>query len=289
MIRIGMSTSCVYPLPTESAFQVCQEAGFDGIEIMVTGDEVTQSADRLRALSDAYAMPILSVHAPVLLLTHFVWGRDPQVKLERSAALAREVGADTVVVHPPFRWQSGYAETFLDIVRRTADDSGLQISVENMFPWKVAGRSLTAYSPGWNPSTWDCDAVTLDFSHAALGGLDSMELTRTLGERLRHVHLCDGSGSSDEGRIFDEHLLPGHGTQPVAEVLAHLSATGWSGSVVAEVNTRKARSEKERLALLVETLAFARRHTRRKKATFTRSRATSAPVMPRARTAARQA
>jgi sugar phosphate isomerase/epimerase len=283
MIRIGMSTSCVYPLPTESGFQLCQEAGYDGIEIMVTNDEVTQSAERLRALSERYSMPILSVHAPVLLLTHFVWGRDPRVKLERSAALAKEVGAESVVVHPPFRWQSGYAETFLDIVRRTADDSGLQICVENMFPWKAAGRSLTAYSPGWDPSGWDCDAVTLDFSHAALSGLDSMALTRTLGERLRHVHLCDGSGSSDEGRIFDEHLLPGHGTQPVAEVLDHLAATRWSGSIVAEVNTRKAKTEKERLALLVETLAFARRHATPKKATFTRSRSRTGavPVLPR--------
>ena len=30
---------------------------------------------------------------PVLLLTHFVWGRDPMVKLERSADLARAAHA----------------------------------------------------------------------------------------------------------------------------------------------------------------------------------------------------
>jgi hypothetical protein len=55
-------------------------------------------------------------------------------------------------------------------------------------------------------------------------------------------------------------LLPGYGKQPVAEVLQHLAATGWNGHVVAEVNTRKAKSETERLALLVETLDFARLH-----------------------------
>jgi hypothetical protein len=55
-------------------------------------------------------------------------------------------------------------------------------------------------------------------------------------------------------------LLPGYGKQPVAEVLQHLAATGWNGHVVAEVNTRKAKSETERLALLVETLEFARLH-----------------------------
>jgi sugar phosphate isomerase/epimerase len=281
MIRIGMSTSCVYPLSTEHGFRMAQQAGYDGVEVMVTQDEVTQSAEALRGLSERYAMPILSVHAPVLLLTHFVWGRDPQVKLEKSADLAKALDARCVVVHPPFRWQVGYAEAFLDIVKSTAQNYGLEIAVENMFPWKVAGRALKAYSPGWDPIGMDCDAVTLDFSHAALSGRDGLEMARSLGGRLRHVHLCDGSGSMDEGRIFDEHLLPGHGSQPVAEVLAELAAKNWNGSVVAEVNTRKAKSENERLALLVETLSFARSHTAQlKRPRFARSRQTLAALLP---------
>jgi sugar phosphate isomerase/epimerase len=152
MIRIGMSTSCVYPLETERAFALADEAGYDGIEIMVTNDPVTRDADALLALSDKYQLPIMSIHAPVLLLTHFVWGRDPQIKLERSAELARTLGASSVVVHPPFRWQKSYSENFLDIVRQTATNSGVHIAVENMFPWAVRGRSMKAYAPGWDPS-----------------------------------------------------------------------------------------------------------------------------------------
>jgi len=259
-MRIGLSTSCVYPLGPEEAFRAAADLGFDGVEVMVTRDEDTQSAEVLRGLADRYGVPVLSVHAPVLLLTHFVWGRDPRVKLERSAQLAAALGAPTVVVHPPFRWQSGYAEDFLGIVRATAAESGREIAVENMFPWKAAGRSMAAYSPGWNPLGMDCDAVTLDFSHAALSGVDSLELARGLGGRLRHVHLCDGSGVLDDTRVFDEHLVPGRGGQPVAEVLQLLAASAWTGSVVAEVNTRKARSSSERAALLRETLSFAREH-----------------------------
>ena len=240
MIRIGMSTSAVYPLPPEQAFRLARLAGFDGVEVMVTNDEVTQDARALLELSERYELPILSIHAPVLLLTHFVWGRDPKVKLERSAELARSVGAATVVVHPPFRWQAQYARDFLGIVRETAGRYGVEIAVENMFPWKVAGRNLKAYSPGSDPTAMDCDSMTLDFSHASLSGRDSLELAMAMGSRLRHVHLCDGSGPMDEGKIFDEHLLPGRGSEPVAEV-----------------NTRKARTEEDRLELLKETLAFA--------------------------------
>jgi sugar phosphate isomerase/epimerase len=260
MIRVGMSTSAVYPLSPENAFRLARLAGFDGVEVMVTNDEITQDARALLELSERYELPILAIHAPVLLLTHFVWGRDPRVKLERSAELARSVGATTVVVHPPFRWQAQYARDFLRIVRETATTYGVEIAVENMFPWKVAGKNLKAYAPGSDPTAMDCDAMTLDFSHASLSGRDSLELAMAMGHRLRHVHLCDGSGAMDDGRIFDEHLLPGRGSEPVAEVLEYLVSQDWHGSVVAEVNTRKARDEDARLELLRETLAFAQVH-----------------------------
>lgn len=285
MIRIGMSTTCVYPLEPEQAFRLAKLAGFDGIEIMVTQEESTQQAGHLLELSRRYALPILSVHAPVLLLTHFVWGRDPRVKLARTAELAAAVGAASVVVHPPFRWQATYALDFLRIVREISAEHGIVITVENMFPWRAAGKNLKAYAPGWDPRIMDCDAVTLDFSHAALSGVDSLEFANDLGSRLRHVHLCDGSGAIGEGQVFDEHLLPGHGREPVAEVLEALVARGWSGSIVAEVNTRKARSERERLELLRETLEFARTHTHRPKRrrALTRSRRALEAILPGSR------
>lgn len=282
MIRVGMSTTCVYPLESEQAFRLAKLAGYDGIEIMVTQEESTQQAARLLELSRRYALPILSIHAPVLLLTHFVWGRDPRVKLARTAELAAAVGAETVVVHPPFRWQSTYAANFLAIVREISTRYEVEIAVENMFPWRAAGRNMKAYSPGWDPRIMDCDAVTLDFSHAALSGVDSLQFATDLGRRLRHVHLCDGSGAVDEGQIFDEHLLPGHGREPVAEVLEALTARGWDGSIVAEVNTRRARTERERIELLRETLEFARTHTHqtRRRRVLTRSRRALGALLP---------
>lgn len=267
MIAIGMSTSCVFPFGLEHAFRMARLAGFDGVEVMVTNDPLTQDATALRALSARYELPILAVHAPVLLLTPFVWSRDPRVKLERAAALAAELSAPTVVVHPPFRWQSGYAQDFERIVRETAAATGVEIAVENMFPWKIGGRALTAYAPSPDPLDLDADAMTLDFSHASLSGRDSLELATAMGSRLRHVHLCDGAGSVDDGMVFDEHLAPGRGSQPVAEVLARLVEQGWSGSVVAEVTTRKLRTEAARLELLTETVAFAKRHVGQEHAT----------------------
>jgi sugar phosphate isomerase/epimerase len=249
-----MSSSCVFPLPLAEAFRLARQSGFDGVEIMVTNDRATQDAVRLRELSHSYGIPILSIHAPVLLATQLVWGTDPKRKLEKSAELAVAVGASTVVVHPPFRWQAGYARSFERIVGELAARYGVEVAVENMFSWTVRRTQVRAYSPSPYPTDLAVDSMTLDFSHAALAGRDGLEFAHAMGPRLRHVHLCDGLG----GTLFDEHLIPGHGSQPVAEVLKLLATTGWNGSVVAEVSTHRARNTDERLAILGETLAFAR-------------------------------
>ena len=256
MIRIGMSTSCVFPLPVASAFRLASEAGFDGVEVMITEDPATRSASRLAALSREYGIPVLSVHVPVLPFTQFVWGTDPAEKLERSAELAVDLGARTVVVHPPYRWQPRYAGRFMSHVDEVSGDYRVEVAVENMFPIAVGPLRVGAFSPGWDPIASGARAVTLDFSHAALAGRDSLELAMSAGGRLRHVHLCDSTGY---GRS-DEHLIPGRGTQPVAEVLQYLAQRGWNGSLVAEVATRGAGSRADRLAMLTETVRFARAH-----------------------------
>jgi sugar phosphate isomerase/epimerase len=255
-----MSTSCVYPLSTEDAFRLARAAGFDGIEVMVTNDPTTQDAAGLLELSRRYELPVLSIHAPVLLLTQLVWGTDPNRKLERSAELADAVGAKTVVVHPPFRWQVGYARTFERVIRDLSMRFGVELAVENMFPWKLGPVTMRGYAPSPDPIVADCDAITLDFSHASLGGRDSLEYGMAMGDRLRHVHLCDGPGSMAEGHLFDEHRVPGYGTQPVAEVLEYLAGRNWNGSLIAEVNTRSASTMRGRLEMLVETRAFAQHH-----------------------------
>jgi sugar phosphate isomerase/epimerase len=261
MIKIGLSTSSVYPLGLDETFSLAASLGYDGVEVMVTRDKRTQDADQLRHLEELYGVDVLSIHAPVLLLTHFVWGTNPRTKLAKSAELARDVGATTVVVHPPFRWQKDYATNFMRIVREISAEYGVTISVENMFPWKMSGKTLGAYLPGYDITEYDCDAVTLDFSHAALSGHDAMQLAKSVGSRLSHVHLCDGTGVHEDGKVFDEHLLPGKGGQPVAEVIDMLARTGWKGHIIAEVNTRKAKTERERVDMLRETLEFARTHT----------------------------
>jgi sugar phosphate isomerase/epimerase len=109
------------------------------------------------------------------------------------------------------------------------------------------------YAPDYSPVDQDFSDVTLDLSHTAVSQSDALDMASTLGDRLAHVHMADGTGAPR-----DEHLVPGRGVQPCAELLERLAETGYSGLVVVEVNTRKAESRADREADLAEALAFTR-------------------------------
>ena len=251
---VALSTSSAYPGTAAQAFALADELGYDGVEVMVWTDPVTQEAGALKALAGHYGQPVVSVHAPTLLVTQGVWGNDPWVKVDRSIELAQEVGAPTVVLHPPFRWQRSYAEGFVDGVREREASSGIRLAVENMYPWRARSRELEAYLPHWDPVPQDYAHVTLDLSHTATAGSDALAMLEALGPRLAHLHLADGSG-----RALDEHLVPGRGTQPCGAVLETLAANAFAGAVVVEVATRKLDDE-GRAHDLAEALAYARLH-----------------------------
>jgi sugar phosphate isomerase/epimerase len=251
---VALSTASVYPEGCAFAFAAAARLGYDAVEVMVWTDPVSQEAGALSALAELHGIRITSVHAPTLLLTQRIWGPEPWTKVDRSIELALDVGADTVVLHPPFRWQKEYARDFAEGIALREHETGVRLAVENMFPWRARQREYQAYLPHWDPVPQPYDHVTLDLSHTATAGSDVMEMARVLGPRLAHVHLADGLGS-----LKDEHLVPGRGSQPCAEFLEMLATQGFSGSVVVEVATRKLTREARDLDL-AEALAFARLH-----------------------------
>jgi sugar phosphate isomerase/epimerase len=253
--KVALSTASTYPESTATAFEVAARLGYDGVEVMVWTDPVSQDVEALRRLSDHHGVPVLAVHAPCLLITQRVWSTDPWVKLQRAKQAADRLGADTVVVHPPFRWQRGYARDFVRGIWRMADETDVRFAVENMYPWRYRDREMLAYAPDWDVTQDDYRHFTVDLSHAATARTGALAMAGRMGDRLAHVHMADGSGSAK-----DEHLVPGRGTQPCAELLTMLAASGFDGHVVVEVNTRRAMSAAERQADLAEALAFTRRH-----------------------------
>lgn len=250
---VALSTASVYPEGTAATFELAADLGYDGIELMVWTDPVSQNPDAVADLVQEHQVPVVAVHAPCLLVTQRVWSPDPWERLTRSVDAARRLEAGVVVVHPPFRWQREYARDFPTKVDELTDSSGIVVAVENMYPWRAGGRELKAYLPDWDPTDESYRHCTLDLSHTAVSGSDALTMAADLGERLAHVHLADGTGSAR-----DEHLVPGRGTQPCDVLLERLARDAWQGSIVLEVTTRRAKNRDERENDLAEALAFTR-------------------------------
>ena len=96
------ATGPFFMFSLEETFELIGEAGFDGAELMIMQDRVSQDPLRLGALAARYGVPVPAVHGPFLVATWLVFGTDPKGKLERCVRFAETAKVSTVVIHPPW-------------------------------------------------------------------------------------------------------------------------------------------------------------------------------------------
>jgi sugar phosphate isomerase/epimerase len=264
------ATGPFFMFSLEETFELIGEAGFDGAELMIMQDKVSQDPLRLGALAARYGVPVPAVHGPFLVATWLVFGTDPKSKLERCVRFAETAKVSTVVIHPPYRWQAQYATWLDEAIPRIREETGVTIAVENMFPINVNGRSLRFFS-GTTPSElgrWP--SLVLDTSHLAVAGGDLLTAWAELSDRVVHLHV-----SNNDGRGRDTHGLLDRGVLPIGDFLQEVGAGSFGGAVTLELDVRTwADDRKALLEVLRENLAIARTQLA-KGATRAPARATS--------------
>ena len=122
-----------------------------------------------------------------------------------------------------------------------------------MFPVRVRGRSVGAFHAVRTLEDLEAfDHVVLDTSHAAVAGLDLLEILDRLRSRLAHVHL-----SNNAGKGWDSHLPVTEGVLPLGSFLDALAETEFAGSVSLEIDLRRHLGDPEALRrVLAENRAF---------------------------------
>jgi sugar phosphate isomerase/epimerase len=232
--RIVCSTGGFWTLPLERTLDIISKAGFEGIELMVTQDPATQSAESARRLANNAGLRIQAVHAPMLVLTRRVWGPNFLPIIERSVPLAKTLGAEVVVVHPPYLFEVKYQAWLLGQLRTFSRDHGMPIAVENMFRMWVKDRPVRGHR--W-VTPYDLnrfDDLTLDTSHCGVDGVDILDVLERTGRQIAHVHLSDNHGEHK-----DSHALPGAGQLPLKRFLQNLGSSGARGALSLEVDMRE--------------------------------------------------
>jgi sugar phosphate isomerase/epimerase len=247
--RLLFSSAAFFGRPLAETFGLVADAGYEGVEVMVTRDPASQDPRWMRRLAEAHGLTIGAIHAPCLLVTRRIWGADPVGKVERAAEVAADAEVPVVVMHPPYRWQSSYRSWIDDVLPGVEERAGVTVAIENMFPVRVGGREITFHANQDLAALEGIPHLVLDTSHAAVAKHDLVLVRQRFGERLRHVHLSDNLG-----RGWDNHLPPGDGVLPLDDFLEDLSTSDYTGSVSLEVDLRRAGTDPTRLRSVMQTM-----------------------------------
>jgi sugar phosphate isomerase/epimerase len=237
-MRLLLSSGPLFARPLDWAFGVIAEAGYDGAELMVTQDAATQDAQRVTAVSVQEGLPVPAVHGPFLLLTRRVFGTDLVTKARRSLELAADLGADVMIVHPPFRWQRQFHNWLLEEGDEEAAALGTRVGVENLYPVQVAGRPVRFHRYTRAEHLSPFRHVVLDTSHFGVAEVDINDAYDLLRDRAVHLHVSDNRGG---GR--DSHAPLGHGILPLASFLHRVGRDARDGlrepSITLELDCRR--------------------------------------------------
>ncbi len=223
-----LSTASLFNFDLERICGLAAEAGFTGLELMVTKREETQSSQRVRELTGRHGLRVDSIHAPFLMGARKVWG-DYAGKIRKSLQMAQELNARVVVIHLPYFWQWRYAHWLRSNLVRPSLNEGVQLAVENAMLLRV-GRPINFSLHNSLQELAAFQNLVFDTSHFAIAGVDIFRAWETLKDKVRHVHL-----SNNYLKGLDDHALPFDGRLPLDRFLKSLSREGYQGKVALEL------------------------------------------------------
>jgi len=277
-MKIAFSTGSLYTFGLDRVFGLAQEAGFDGIEIMVDNRWDTRDVTYLCRLQKRHGLPILSLHSPFPLIAVEGWPWDEADRTKRTVALASALGVPTVVTHlplrlhiavvqttltkrrlllpVPWRWGRSYAHWLQNDLLPLEQASSVTIAVENMPCFRLGKWRLDLHLMNHLEEWAQFPHLTLDTTHLGTWNLDILSVYEQLANRVAHVHLsnfCQGQ----------EHLRLDDGVLPLGAFLERLRGR-FQGTVAVELNpaSLEAKNENKVRAHLRATVEFWQRHTK---------------------------
>jgi sugar phosphate isomerase/epimerase len=205
------------------------EAGYSGVEVLIARNPETRERDAVLALARKAGLEIPVMHGPYMLLLRNVLGSEYIEKSRRSLEVAAEVGAQILVAHAPLRWERLARWWTANEADAEAAELGVAFAMENLYPIRGMCLSCVVTPEQLAPFTH----VVFDTSHFAVAGVDLFEAWDALSDRVVHLHVSDNLGTGT-----DSHAAIGAGVLPLKRFLAHVGASGWSGTITLELDCR---------------------------------------------------
>ena len=260
-IPIILSTGSLFTYDVDTIMALAREAGYDGIELMVDWRRETHQPEHLQKLVARHNLPILAVHSPFAKMSFYGWPAHPVGVIKQTVRLAEELGAKTVVVHPPGRWVrfQGIVLTPhrlrkislpLPVIGQgplgrwlTYDlpdfqaTTPVKIAVENMPCRRLGPLKLEPHHFYSLQVLKQFQFLTLDTTHVGTRHADLLDFYNQIWPQVVHIHLSNFNGK--------EHQLPHNGHLPLNRFLTQLTQNQFDGLVSLELGPDSLQAEDE--------------------------------------------
>ena len=252
-MRLLLTSGSFYTLPVEKTFIVAKEAGFEGMNLMISSEfRGVDEVSRVRELQKI--LPIDSIHVPFIAL--WGWG-NPVEKIQKTIRLAIETGVPLVNFHPP-AWlllEIRFSLWFLGVrdFQKEVGESRVMISIENMphLARYFCDPHLLSKTENLRRFLMERNLyLSFDSSHMGTKKTDFMEEFTSLYAtgRIKQVQY----GDYRDGK---EHLRPGSGVLPLKALLKSLVAQNYSEGLCVEMMPDEfPKEEKQIVRMLKEIL-----------------------------------
>lgn len=241
ILKIGVSTACLYPSHPELALEKLIAEGFDCFEFFVNSFKEMEDDYLLnfkKQLDDS-SSKVVSIHpfTSAMEAMFFFDGYDRRFEdgieiYRKFFKTARFLGAKFFVLHGPVRNRNGiysgtceqYCEIFSKL-SKVAKEYDVTLCQENVYSHRSASiefiRNMVAV-------LGDEANFVFDIKQCIKQGEDPVQMIKAMGKNLKHVHISD---NNDE----DFCLIPGDGTCDFTKIYKALKEINYDNSVIIEV------------------------------------------------------
>ncbi len=235
-MRLGVSTSCLYPLETEKALIKVAQSGCEVTEVFFNATcELEDSfIKQLKEISDNFNTEIVSVHPTMSLAESCVLCsgyerryREGLEQYKRYAEIASELGAKYIIMHggKPNGVLSDeqYFERFCEIAEAVRQNGAVLLQ-ENVAKYRASDLSFLKKMRAYDENISFC----LDVKQSIRGGNSPFDIMKSLGGSVKHLHLSDSNSQYD-------CMLPLSGTFDFEGFIKFAFENGFCGDAVVEV------------------------------------------------------
>lgn len=236
-MKIGISTSCLYPMYTEQSFRLIAKNGVELTEIFFNANCELQPPfiKQLVEIKNEYGITVSSIHPTMSLAESFMLFSNYERRFyegleiyKRYGEIAAELNAKYIIMHggkPNGTMDDyGYFDRFAKVAE-VVSQNGATLLQENVALFRAGNLETLGHMSEY---LGDNVNFCLDVKQSLRGGYSPYDVLKTLGSKIKHLHLSDSNDTHD-------CMIPLSGNFDFKDFLTTAKKCGYTGDAVIEV------------------------------------------------------